>query len=162
MRPISTSTITINNLSVVAKGRVDYSLRPTSTSSIIAPTVTSYIAMKTIIEMMIFNRYMQKYTMLTWFMGVIVAGIVPISNSPINVNSLLHTERGRVSGLFRHISTSDIINTYITPIVTIITTYIFPPFTIIATDIDPLGVMITIYYYLIDMNIFSNKTSRKL
>ena len=64
------------------------------------------------------------------------------------------------AGLFRTIFMSTIINTSITPISTIITTSISPPFTIITTDIIPLRDMTTIYYYLLFMNIFTNRTRR--
>ena len=63
-----------------------------------------------------------------------------------------------MAGIFRLRSTSDITNTYITPIVTIITAYISPPVTIIATNINPLGAMTNVSYYIITMKILVNRT----
>ena len=56
MRPIDTSPIAIKTLSVVVKGRVADILGPYSMSSIITPTITSYVVMNTIIDVMIINR----------------------------------------------------------------------------------------------------------
>ena len=80
----------------------------------------------------------------------------PISTSIITINSFFHILIVRVTSRFRPRSTSSIINTSITPIVTIITTYISPPVTIIATDITLLGAMTTISYSLILTKIFVN------
>ena len=100
MRPISNSTITINTFSVIFKGRVSDLLIPTSASSVVAPTVTSYIVMKTIIKTTIINRYTQQSSMVTWVIGVIVDSLGHLSTSSININSFLHITRGSVSGVF--------------------------------------------------------------
>ena len=96
----------------------------------------------------------------TWVMRVRVGSMGPISRSTTTINSLYNIAGGIVYGIFRHRSTSTIINTDILPHVTIIATYISPPVTIIATDIPPLSAMTTISYSLIPMNILVNRTRR--
>ena len=100
---------------------------------------------------MIINRYNQQSNRVTWVMGGLLAGMVPISTSPITINSFFHISRGIVAGLFRPRSTSDIINTYITPLISIIMNYISPPVTIITTYTTPLRAMTTIPYSLVTM-----------
>ena len=93
--------------------------------------------------------------MVTWVMGGRVSDMGHKSTSPINIRSFFHIARGRVDVIFRTIFTSAIINTYITPLVTIITTSISPTFTIIETYITSIGVMTTISYSLITTDFFS-------
>ena len=78
MRPIFTSTTTINNLYVYVKVRVSDILGPTSTSSIITHTITYYSVTKKIINTTRIIRYMKQYTIINWVMEGRVAGIVPI------------------------------------------------------------------------------------
>ena len=78
--------------------------------------------------------------MVTWVMGGRAAGLILISTSTININTLSEMMKIRMDGLLRPISTSYIIASYITPITT--TT--------------------TIYYHLITMNMFVNRTRRIL
>ena len=146
------------NVYVYVKVRVSNILGPTSTSSIITHTMTYYIVTNKIIDTMIIIIYTKQSTMVNWVMGGRVVGLGPISISPITTNILFHIERRRVDGIFRPISTSSIINTSITPIVTIIQTFISPPITTTTSDITPLGAMTTLSYYLIFMNISVNKT----
>ena len=82
--------------------------------------------------------------MFTWVMGGIVAGMGPLSTSTIAINTFSTIARGDVAVLLTHKSTSVIINTYITPIVTIIITYISTIVTIISNCITPLIAMTTI------------------
>ena len=105
--------------------------------------------MKTIIGTERINKNTKQSTMTTWVMGGRVAGMGPISNSPITTNSLFYITIGRVSVLFRHISTSAIIITSITPLVTTTT-----------TDITPLDSNTTKSYSIINMNIFVNRTRK--
>ena len=143
--PISTSNISINNFYAIARGRVYDLLRPNSTSSVITPTITSFIVINTIIDMIRGNRYTIQSIMVTWFMVGIVAGLGPISTYSITINRFYNISIGRVADIFRPISTSAIANTYINPLITIITTYISPPGTIISTDITPLSSLTTIF-----------------
>ena len=53
----------------------------------------------------------------------IVAGLVPISPSPITINTFYKVVKRRVSGILRPKSMSSTISTYITPLITIITNY---------------------------------------
>ena len=68
-------------------------------------------------------------------MVVRVDGLGPIPTSPITTNSFSCIARVKLSGIFRTISTSAIINYYIPPQFSIILTYIYPPIVIIITDI---------------------------
>ena len=140
MRPLSTLTITINTFYIMFKGRVADLLIHTSTSYIITDTITFYIFMKNIINTTRINIYTQQSTMVTWVMVGRVAYLGPISTYPITINSLLYISRGRGTHIFRPRSMSSTINTSITPLVNTITTSIF--------------------YYIITMNIFSNRTRR--
>ena len=83
-----------------------------------------------------------------------MAGMEPISTYPITTNSFYNVARLNMAGIFRPISTTSIINSYITPKVTIITTYILPPITIITTDITHIGSITTISTSLVFMDIF--------
>ena len=87
--------------------------------------------------------------MVNWVMVGRLAGMGHIYTLPINTNSSPHIPRGKVAGLFRPRSTSTIINSYITPQVTII-----PPITIITTYITLLKYMTTLSTSLIFMNTF--------
>ena len=130
MRPIYTSPITINAFSVIVKRKLADILRPTPTSFNITPTISSLIF-----------RCNQQSTMVTWDMGERVAGMGPISTSPITTNSLSFISRVKFAGFFRPISTSNIIKFYIPLWVAILTTYISPTIIIIiiiGTDITPL------------------------
>ena len=158
MRPISTSHISINTFSVLLKGRVDHLLRPTSTSFIVTPTITFFIFMNTIIKMARRNRYKQQYTIVTWVMGVIVAGLETISTSPVITNSLSNTARVKMAGIFRTRYTSAIINYYIIPQITIIDTSILAPITTITTDTTILISKTTESTSLLIMNIFIYRT----
>ena len=135
VRPIYTSTTTINTLSNMVKVRVSDILRPTSTSFTTTPTIYSFRLV-----------YTQKSTMTNWVMGGRVDGMGPLPNSPITNNSFSHFARGKVAGLFRPRSTSTIINSCIHPRVTIIKTYIYPPIIIIITDINLLFLMNSFLY----------------
>ena len=73
--------------------------------------------------------------MVTCVMGVIVAGMGTIYTSITTTKIFSDVARGKVAGIFRPRYTSVIINSYITPQVTIIVTYISPPVTIITTGI---------------------------
>ena len=157
---ISSSTININTLSVIMKGIVNDLLIPPLMSSVITPTITSLIVMKTIINTKISNIYTQKSNMVTWVMGEIVNGLGPISNYQNTINIFSNIARGGVAGIFRPRSTSTIIITYITPILNSIMTYSSPPIPIIATDITPLSAMTTTSYSLITINILVNRTRR--
>ena len=95
--------------------------------------------------------------MFNWVMGGIVAGLGNLSTSKIVINTFSTIERVGVAGFLTPKSTTVIINTYITPIVTIIITYMLPLFTIIATYVTPLIAMNNISYSLIFMNIFVNR-----
>ena len=145
LRPISTSTTTINTLSVILIVTVADIVRPTYSSTIITPNITSYIFIKTITGAILINRYMQQSKMVTWVMVGRSSGLGHISTSTITLNSFLHIAKGRMAGLFRPISTSAIIKNYITPLVTIITTSISSTVTIIVTDITSIGAITTIY-----------------
>ena len=101
LKPISTSFIAINNFCVTFKVIVHDLLRPTSTSSVITPNITSCVLMNTIIDMTVINRYKQQSTVVTFVMGGRVAGMGPISTSSITVSSFFHVSRGRVYGNFR-------------------------------------------------------------
>ena len=98
--PLYTSPITINTFYVIVKGRADDLLTPTSTYFIINPTITSYIVIKTIVNTTRINIYTQQSTMVTWVMGGRVAGMGPISTSPITINSFLYIASGIVDGIF--------------------------------------------------------------
>ena len=135
LRLILTSSVIINSFSVILKVKVADTLRPNSTSYTITPTIASFVFINNIIHMARRTSYTQQSTMVNWVMGVIGAVLGPIYTSPITTNSLSHIVRGKLSGLFRPISTSDIINYYIPPWVSIIPAYIFPPISIIKTDI---------------------------
>ena len=100
---------------------------------------------------MISNIYTEQYTMFPWVMGGRVGIMGPIPTSTITINILYNILRGSVAGIFRPISISAIINTYILPHVTIIMTYTSPPITINATAITPLSAIITISYSLINI-----------
>ena len=150
MRPISTYPITINNLSIILKVRVDNLFRSTSMSCTTNPTIKYFIFMNTMIHMAIRNRFIHKFTMTIWVMGIRVAGMGFISTSPITTNSFYHIKIGRVDGIFIPRSTSSNINSYITSSVNIITTYISPTITIIKTNI-------TLLFF---MNIFICTTRR--
>ena len=161
MIPIPTFTITTNTLSIIVKGRVANILKSTSTSCTITSTITSFIFMKTIINMNRSTRCTQQYIMVTWFMGGRVAGMGPISTSQITTNSLSNVVRGISDGIFRPISTSDIINFYITPQVATIATYILSSHKIITTDTPLLISMTTISTSLVLMKISIHRTRRK-
>ena len=161
MRPISTYTITINHLSIIVKLRVDDILINTYKSCTITHNITYFILMKTISSIMISTRYMQQYTMVTWVMGGRVDDTGYISTYQITNNSLSNVSRGKVDGLFRSISTSSIINYYITPQFTIIKTYILTPTTIITTDITLSIYMTNISTSLVFMDIFIYRTRSK-
>ena len=124
MRHLSTSLITISNLSIIFKGILDYLLRPTSRSSITPPTITYFTVMKTIIKTTRSNIYTQQSTMVTWVIGGRKSGLGTIFTYPITIKIFCNIVIGRVDGLFRSRFTSSIINTYIILLVTIITTYI--------------------------------------
>ena len=98
---------------IIVKVILDDLLIPTSMSCTITPTINYLIFMKTIINMTINTRYTQQYTTVNWVMGGGVAGLGPISNSPITTNSFSNVSRGKVSGIFRPRSMSVIINSYI-------------------------------------------------
>ena len=97
MRPIYTSTITINNFYKIVKVIVDYLFRPTSTSFTITPNISSLKFM-----------YNEQSTMFTWVMGGRVAGMEHISNSPITTNSFSCILKGKVYDIFRPSYTSTI------------------------------------------------------
>ena len=75
-------------------------------------------------------------------MGVKLAGMVNIATSTITTSRLYCIETGIVTGLFRPILISTIINSYISPQVAIKNTYIYLPIIIIIiTDTTPLFFM---------------------
>ena len=158
LRPISTSTFTINTFYVIVKVIVADILRYNSTSFTITPTTTSFIFVNNIIHMARRTRYKQQYIMLTWFMGGQVAGLGHIHNSPITTKSFTHIARGKVTGLFIPKSTSAIINYYITPWFSIITTSIYPPTAIIKTDITLLF-FIKVFIYTTRRNWWSQQST---
>ena len=160
MRPISISSITINTFYMILKGRVAVLLRPKSTSSIIITAITSLIFMKTFMNTKRSNRCTKKCTIVAWVMGGRVSGLGPISTSPTTISSFSNISRGRVSGILRRISKSTIINTYITPLVTITTTYISPLITIINTHRTSITAITTILYSIIFMEICVNRMRR--
>ena len=120
MRPKSTSPITINTLYIIVKIILADLLRPTSKSCIITPTITYFIFVNTSIHMARITRYIQKYTMVTQVFRVRVSSMGHISISPITTNSFSNVVRVKLSALFRPISTSAMINYYITPQVAIV------------------------------------------
>ena len=68
----------------------------------------------------------------------IVVRLGPISTHPITIDSFYKVTTVIVACFLIHISTSTIINTYITPLIAIITTYISHLITIIAIHITPM------------------------
>ena len=110
--------ITVNTFYIIVEWRVADILIPTSTSFTMTPTVTSFIFMNTIIHVPIRTRYMQQYSMVACVMVVIVAGMGPISASPIITNSFPHIERVKLADLFIPRPMYDIIKSYIPPQVT--------------------------------------------
>ena len=154
--------ITINTFNIILKAIVTYLLRPTPTSCTISYTITSFILIKTFINMTRSTRYMQQFTMVAWVIGGRVTGLGHISTSPLTTTSFYNVVRGKVDGIFKLIFTSAIVNSYSTPQVNIITNYIFLPINIIITDITLLRSMSTISKSFVFMNISIYRTRRRL
>ena len=131
-------------------------------SSIFANTITSLLFMKNFMNTTRSKRRMQQYTIVNWVMGGRFYGLGNISTYPITINSFSMITRGIVAVLLRPKSMSDIINTYINPLVAITTTYISPLVTIISTHTTHIIAMTTISQSLIFINIFVNRTRRQL
>ena len=142
--PIPTSNITINTVYITVKVIVKNILRNTYMYCTITPTITSFVSRNNIINMKRSTRYTKQSNMVTWVTGGIVAGLGYISTSPITTNSFSNITRRKVPGIFRPISMSVTIKSYITPKFTIITTYISPPNNTITTDITLLRYMATL------------------
>ena len=136
LRPKSNFTITIKIFYIIVKIIVADILRPNSNYFTNTPTIYSFIF-----------SYNQQYTILAWVMVLRVSGLGHISISPITANSFSRITRGKVSSIFRHISKSIIINSYIPHIVTITTTYISPPIIIIIITNTTLLFFINLFLY---------------
>ena len=89
-------------------------LRPKSMSSTITTTINSFVVMKTSMKMKRGNSSMQQSTIVTWVIGVIVDGLIPISTSYFNIKSCYHIARGIVAGILWPRSTSINISSTIT------------------------------------------------
>ena len=146
LRAKSISPITINTSSVIMKGRVADLLIPITTYFTMTPAITYFIFMNNIIHMARRTSYTKQSTIVTWVMGGRVSVLVPLSTSPITTNRISHIAIGGVSGLFKPIYISVIINSYTPPWVAIITTSISPPLTVIKTNITLLFFMNNFIY----------------
>ena len=87
----------------------------THITPLIALTKISYslILIKKLINRTRIKREAQQYTTVTWVTGGRVAGLRPISTSPVNIKYFSTIAKGRVSGLLRPIPNSTIFTTLI-------------------------------------------------